>query len=427
MPAAAVPTRAALLPVSIPARFFAAAVIGQIGSWGCLAMAAPNVPGFLGGPGLPLASVHALTLGVLLMVAIGAAFQLLPVATQQPVRHERLMRATSWTFIPGVLVLVIGMAGALVPMMSVGGVLAATGLVLFVIVVADTLRRAKTLAVLAAHGWTALASLGAVVVLGLMLVADFHHGFLPDHARAAAAHFILGGYGFMGVLAIGFSYVLIPMFTLSAAPPPRLGYAALAFAIAALLTALAGTLAHVDPLLAIAGVLGLGASGLYLWAMRLCLKARVRRRLGTAFLLVRAGWALLPAALLLETMVALGVPIPGEHTLFAFLTLFGWLLTFLLGILQKILPFLGAMHATVPGARLVSTAELTTEWPLRVHAACHAVAVVTVALGISFTAPSLVASGAMAGVIGAIAFGWFVLGVWRRIPRLAVPTWQGSR
>ena len=75
--------RGRLLPTSLPFRFFTTAVIFHVGAWIMLLIGADDVAGYEGGLGQPLAALHLLTLGVLAMTAMGAAFQLLPVATRQ--------------------------------------------------------------------------------------------------------------------------------------------------------------------------------------------------------------------------------------------------------------------------------------------------------------------------------------------------------
>ena len=69
-----------LLSASIPFRFFGSAVFFYALAWLALFWAAPSVPTFAGGLGWPLAALHLVTLGVLVMTAIGASLQLLPVA-----------------------------------------------------------------------------------------------------------------------------------------------------------------------------------------------------------------------------------------------------------------------------------------------------------------------------------------------------------
>ena len=63
---------------------------------------------------------------------------------------------------------------------------------------------------------------GLLVGSALALALDYEQSdCLPDHAAVALAHLILGGFGFMGMLALGFSHILVPMFALGAAPAKR--------------------------------------------------------------------------------------------------------------------------------------------------------------------------------------------------------------
>lgn len=404
-----------LLPASIPFRFFAAAVAFHIAAWAVLAIGAEDAPEFRGGPGLPLAALHLLTLGVMTMTAMGAAFQLLPVATKQPIRWVWATQLAAWLFVPGVALLAIGMARTALLTMSLGALLTFGGLAVFAVILADNLRRASGLGVVAAHGWAALASLAALAGLGLLLVGDFGAALLADHARAALAHAVIAVYGFMGLLAIGFSHVLVPMFALSPAPPSAQGYSALGAAAIAIVVAAVGALAASDALLALAAAIGLAAAGLHVWTFAAVMRARMRKRLGLSFVLVRGAWACLPLSLAAGLALALGIEPPGGVTLFGFIALFGWLLTFLLGILQRIMPFLGSMHATKAGGRPPLVSQLTPERPLRLHAACHGAALALVALGIVVGSPAILRAGALIGLVGALAFGWFALGVIQRV------------
>jgi len=98
-----------LLPPSIPFRFFGAAVVYHLLAWGALLAGAEYVPRFAGGLGWPLAALHLVTLGVLVMTAIGASLQLLPVATRRSVGTTRWPAAVWWLYTPGVAVLALGM------------------------------------------------------------------------------------------------------------------------------------------------------------------------------------------------------------------------------------------------------------------------------------------------------------------------------
>ena len=384
-----------LLPPSLPFRFFAAAAALHIALWCVLLLAGEEATSFRGGLGPALAAVHLLTLGVLTTTAIGAAVQLLPVATRRALAGVWPIKLVFWLTVPGLIVLIAGMY-AYHPLVMIAGAVATTaGLLVFAGLLADNLRRAGSMPVVAAFGWAAFAALIALVALGLALSVDFKLGFLGDHAATALAHMILGGFGFMGMLALGFSHVLVPMFALSSAPAKRPAYAAFVAAALAIVLGTAG-IAHLS-------------------LMRAALTTGMRKRLGLSFILVRAAWA----ALLLTIPVGLAALYdlagPNGATLFGLVLLGGWLMTFLFGILQRIIPFLASMHVTQPKGAPPLLSELAAQRPLAVHAACHGVAVVGLAAAIVLDNGLVVRGAAAVGLIGALAFAVFTGDVLRRV------------
>ncbi len=100
--------------------------------------------------------------------------------------------------------------------------------------------------------------------------------------------------------------------------------------------------------------------------------------------------------------------------LFGF-ALFGWLLTFLMGILQRIVPFLAAMNAAKAGQTPPTLSDVSVEMPLKIHAAGHFAALALVAAGIVADAGAVIMAGALAGLAGAAAFLWFVADTLRRM------------
>ena len=404
-----------LLPASIPFRYFAAAVSFHILAWLVLLTAADEFPGFSGGPGTILAAIHLLTLGVLAMTAMGAAFQLLPVATQRPLAQTWPARLSFWLLTPGIFMLTYGMASGNEAAMIAGGVSVTASFVLFAVIVADNLRRARDMPIVAAHGWGAIVSLAGFTTLGLALIVNFSTGFLPDHLSASLAHMILAGFGFMGLLAFGLSHVLIPMFTLSHTLPSHLGWREFWLACTACALATFGALTDHPAGLAVAALMGLGAGGIYLWLMSTSLQTGMRKRLGLSFILIKLSWAALIACLVLGLAMALGAPIPNGTTLFGFILLAGWLLTFLTGILQRIMPFLASMHVAGAGGKPVLLSELTADLPLKVHAGCHVSAVLLCSLGIVTNSAMLARFGASLGVTGALAFAAFTFLILNRL------------
>jgi hypothetical protein len=405
-----------LLPASIPFRFFAAAAIFHILLWLVLLAGAGEAVGFRGGLGSTLASVHLLTLGVLTTTAIGASVQLLPVATRRTLHAVWPIKLVFWLTVPGMLALIGGMYLAQTSMLITGAVITTAGLLLYCGLLADNLRRASGLAVVGAYGWTALAALVLVIALGVALVFNEEAGFLPDHGAAALAHLILGGFGFMGLLVLGFSHILVPMFALASAPAKRPSFASFAAAAAALILGTLGALIGNRDVLAAAVLVGLAAAALHLWLMVRVLKTGMRKRLGLSFVLVRVAWVMLPATLLVGLAALYGLAGKNGATLFGFLLLFGWLLTFLFASLQRIMPFLASMFVPPPasgGTAIVS--ELAGARSLKLHAVCHATALAVLASAIILDDAMVARVGSAIGLVGAIAFAWFTADIIRRM------------
>lgn len=400
-----------LLPASVPFRFFIAASVFHVLAWVALIAGADQVPGFVGGTGPVLAAIHLATLGVFAMTAIGASYQLLPVVTRKPLARTWPTHLSFLLFLPGVCILTWGMAVHDTTLMLPGAVLVCLGLAVFAVLTADNLRRAGSVPVVAAHGWVALAALLGLAALGVTLIVDFDAGFLGRHTDLAVLHMVLASYGFMGMLVLGLSLVLVPMFVLSRSLPTRPGWAQLGLGAAGLVLFSAAYGLQSGPLAWLAWALAAGAAGIYAWLMRAALRSSMRRRLGLPFIQIRAGWGLLAASLVLGGLLLIGVPVPNGPSLFGFVLLAGWLLTFLTGVLQRIMPFLASMHAAGKSGLPPLLSELTSEGALKVHMFCHFAALALCAAGIVLDMAIVVRAGAAVGAVGAVSFAVFTVNV----------------
>jgi hypothetical protein len=396
-----------LLPPSIPFRFFLAASGFQVLAWLVLLFGAGDLAGFTGGLGPVLAAIHLLTLGVLAMVAMGASYQLLPIATRQSLRRVWPTRASFWLMLLGVPVFTIGMGGGGAGWLHGGTALVSAGLLVFAALTADNVRRAGSMPLVAGHGWAAMVALVVLVTLGIALVVDFDTGFLGDRAGVTLIHMSVAAFGFMGLLVLGFSHILIPMFALSRRLPAKAGWAHLWLGIVGMIVFSAGVLVSSDWVVFAGAAIGLAAALTYIWVMLQAMKTAMRKRLGLAFLLIRAAWGMLAASLVLGLALLLGMPIPNGAALFGFLLLAGWLLTFLTGILQRIMPFLASMHAAGNGGKPPRLSELTPVRPAQVHVVCHFLALAIVAVGIVLDATVLIQMGILIGLAGAVSFALF--------------------
>lgn len=407
-----------LLPLGIPLRFSLAAAVYHVLAWLALVASAGKALSFGGGLGWPLATLHLFTLGVFGMTALGAAAQLLPVATRQSPVGERALKAIWWLYVPGVAAVALGMGEARPWVLAAGALAVGLALLVWSALVARHLAGARGMPGVAAHAWVALASLWILLASALLLVAGWLAWPAPGRQLLVPMHLLFAPFGFMGMLALGLSYILVPMFAL--APPPRdavqLGSCALL--VAALGCAAGSLLADAGWLRALAWSCAVVGVMLHVQSMRRTLAAGMRKELGRSFVLVKLAWAALVLALVLGGLAWAGAEVPRLRAGLG-LCVLAWLLAFVLGILQRILPFLAALHAAAGRRRGPTASSLTHEGCLRVHFACHLAAFALLALGVALDSAVVARLGALAGLAGALAFAGFCLQLVRRLRRAA--------
>jgi hypothetical protein len=393
-------SRSRLLPMSLPFRYFGAAAGFQLMAWAVLLLAFRDFISFEAGLGPVFGALHLVTLGVLAMSAIGATLQLLPVATRQPVRALWAVKLVWWLLVPGTLVFALGAALYRPQTMALGAMAIVIAFAIYGGLLFKNLVGARGMKVVVAHGWAALACLLGLAATGLAVVGRYEHGWALDHAALRSAHLVLASYGFMGLLSFGLSTFLLPM--LAVAPPPSALTikAILGTSITALLL---GSLGFVLP----AALLGLAAAAAHVIAMERSLRARLRQPLGASFLLVRVSWACLLASLALAALMALDLAPPRAPLLFGLLLVPGWLLTFLLGVLQRIVPFLASVHASSSTRGTPVISALTPVRLLASHRVLHLLALSLLLAAAATGSPWLSLAGAAAGLAGAVAFAAF--------------------
>ncbi len=390
-----------LLPPSIPFRFFMVAMICYMLFWVTLFFNAADLTGYMIGSGPLLSMIHIATLGILTMTVIGASLQLLSVATRKAFRGFWICRLLSWVYIPGFMLLAYGMfQGEHLGMMG-GAILTAIGLLIFFYLIINNIRGVQGMAAIMAHCWTAMLSLIGLLILGIMLIIDMEHGFMSDHLAMVLSHFILAIFGFMSLLAMGFSYILVPMFALAPAPSEKIGRLSVASNTLAIIAILVGVNIYLNWVSLIGIFLAMVGVGVYLYGMMRVYGARMRKRLGTPFLLIRVGWAMLGLTIIWGAAGLMGYWSETGHTLFGVLAVVGWLLTFLTGILQRIIPFLSSMHTSGSGGIPMLASSMADERLLMVNAVGHLSGLAVVSFGVILDIFVIIKIGAVLGFIGA--------------------------
>lgn len=405
--ASVIVSKSRLLPASVPMRFFATAVVFHFLAWGALLVDPARVPRFGGGLGWPLAALHGVTLGVLVMSAIGASLQLLPVATRQAVWSRRAPALLWWLYTPSVAALMVGMGAGHVAALAAGAAGVVVTVLAWMALLARNLAGARGMPGVVLHAWGAVAALvGLLASAGSLAFAYAGVPPLIERGSALALHLVLAAYGVMGLLTLGLSYVLVPMFTLAPVPDDRRVLASGACAIAALVLATLAAFGVVPELMRGAALaLGAVSVALHLWLMRRAGADGMRKPNGAWWTLARVAWGALVASLALAALELAALPLPGAPTLFGLVLVGGWLLGFLLAVLQRIVPFLASMHAG--GRRPPTPSALTAERPLALHLWAHLGALALLALAVLLDSAVLAAVAAVLGAAGALAYAVF--------------------
>jgi len=406
-------------PIRTPLKFFLVApVFGVLA--GILLIAYPEL---LSNRWLPatLAFAHLLTLGVGTMVMLGALFQVLPVVSNRAIPADQVIAPlVQHGLVWGTLTLAAGFLTMWGWLFGLAAFLLASGFGLFVSAFGTGLVRARPAGDTTVTLRLAALSLVATVVLGGMQLSLHlwpEAGLYQPHQTQL--HAFVGGLGWVLLLVMGVSFQVIPMFHVAPAFPHwvcrRLPLVVFATNAAVLLAG--------HPVAAYALPLTMVAAILYATEALKVLMARKRKLVDYTVRFWQLGLSQLIAAALL----ALGLifteggawRMPLESLLGLMFTL-GFALSVMLGMLQKIVPFLIYLHLqrmTLANPQSVTVklphmkALIPTEcsrWQYRLQ---------LVLLPCIYLAPWAPRISVVAGLLLVAAFGWLghcLWGAWRQ-------------
>lgn len=315
-----------------------------------------------GFPTLPLAApqtlvlVHLVVIGWLSLLLCGALFQFVPVLIAKPLYNNTLPLPALIFLVAGLLTLLSGflqLAGILTqatPLLPFGALLLITGFAIALYDLARTLWAARPLPLQARFVAVALVCLAITVTFGTIFSFAFSALVSSGPLLAIAAlglplHVIAGLGGWLTLAAVGVSYRLLAMFMLApeleGARPQAvfwLGTVGLTIAIVGglVLLLMQGTIL---PALAVGGVVGVVALGLYGADIVHLYRARRRRVIELNSRMAAFALGSLAACVLLAiALIALG-RFTDHVGAVVFLVIFGWLTGLGLAKLYKIVAF----------------------------------------------------------------------------------------
>lgn len=369
-----------------------------------------------------LALTHALTLGFLAMVMLGALLQMLPVVAGSPLPAPRLV---AWlTHLPlafGTVALMSGFLSGAPVAFGIAIALLGTGIAVFLAAAAISLVRAVTSVTVSGIRFAA-AGLAITLLLGLalsLLRAGWWTAAAEATAKAtAAAHVAFGLLGWVLLLVVGVAYQVVPMFQITPPYPPRLARWLPGALFALLLLHAAAPLLFPAAAVLVDAAL---AGGILLFAVAtLRLQSRRRRKLPDVTL---DFWRLGMASLIACVAVWLGAQLwplwaksAAYPLLLGVLFIGGFAVSVVTGMLYKIVPFLAWFHlqaqlqaraGTIPTMREM-IAEPRTRWQFYLHLATCALLI-----GAVLWPPLVLAAGSV------LAFSALLLGfnLWSAVQR----------
>jgi hypothetical protein len=336
-------------PLRLPGEHFAAALLFWLAGALGLIWVAPDIAQGLFPLPRVVAVVHLFALGWITTTIMGALYQFLPVALLVPIRSERAAHASFALFVPGLILFVGGMLTSSHGTLLGGTVLFGTGLLLFAVNLAATLKAApdRNLTWWALAG--ALVSLVSSVVLGMLLTGNLRWSYLGgDRFLALGVHLHVAIAGWVMLVIVGVAHRLLPMFLLSHGAPERMGRLAVGMLSAgvALLLVLHHALTPLSTIV-IAALLG-GGTISFLAQAALYFRHGNKPRLDPGLRLVALALGFLALGLILAPLfLTYGLSAPRLATGYV-LVLMSALSLFVAGHYYKILPFLVWYHRFGP-------------------------------------------------------------------------------
>ena len=354
-----------------------------------------------------LALVHVVALGWITLAILGASYQLIPVAIEQPLWSERLARWQLAALVAGI--------GGMVSHFWTGrwaGLAWAAGLVgagalAHVVNVTLTLRSVARWTFTARSLALGLAGLALTVGFGITLAVTHGRDTFPGGVLSAVqAHFHVALFGWIAPMILGVAARVYPMFLL--APEPggrgaRVQLWGLGLGVPALTAGLLlGRLTLLVPgAAAVAAALAVHATWVIHFARR-----RKRPAFDSGLRFALTGTAYLVPGAALGLILALGGG-PRVAIAYAIVALGGWVSLTIVGMMLKIVPFLVWYRVYAPRAGREPVPMLAQlSWP---SAECWAYGLLTggtLALALAVTTgvrPAIMAS-ATAVAAGAVAF-----------------------
>ncbi|WP_070119795.1 hypothetical protein [Bacillus marinisedimentorum] len=291
------------------------------------------------------AAAHLLLLGWAVMVTMGAMYQLIPVVFLTPIWNERFGFVQFAVTAAGITSFAAALA--LYPAAIVWtGTLTLIGILMFLFQMVMTIKSQPKWDILHLFIATALAFLFAAIGMGIMLAVNLQSGVgWVNHEALLKTHILFGINGWFTLLIFGFSYKMVPMFSLSHGFTMKWSKYVYSFYMAGLAVLTASYFLSSKSLMQAGAVLLLAGFSFFLYHIKEIIGKRIKKKLDKPFMFSLAaavfGWLVHAAG-----TIAVFTPdvTPVMYAILIYLYIMGWIIFSILGYLYKIVPFLWWTH-----------------------------------------------------------------------------------
>jgi hypothetical protein len=285
-------------------------------------------------------AAHLLVLGWALMVAMGSMYQLVPVAFLTKIWNEKFGFVQFFVTAIGITTFAAALYWS--PQSTViPGVLTLLGILMFLFQMAMTLRRQAGPTILTAFVGTALFFLLITIFLGISLIYCLKTGVGAEYYQAMfKSHLLMGLAGWFTLLIFGFSYKMVPMFSLSHGFPMVQARYVYGVYVSGLVITVISFFVNQSLLLKLGFLLLLGGFSIFSWHFSIIIKKRLKKRLDKPFSFALAaigfGNLIYLAAFVLSWSSQFSSFI--GPLIYAYIMM--WIILSIVGYLYKIVPFL---------------------------------------------------------------------------------------
>lgn len=289
-------------------------------------------------------AAHFLLLGFAVMIAMGSMYQLVPAAFSTPIWSESFGFVQLVVTAGGITLFSI-LLGMNPKYVLYGGIMAIGGILMFIVQMVMTILQQKKKTIMTAFVLGALICFFLTIAAGFWLMWNIAFASITNHSTVLYSHIVLGVAGWFTLLIFGFSYKLVPMFSLSHshsmkwAKPTFFTYIVGLFVMLGAFWTGSGLMRTIGWFLLFLGFVFFSLD------IEAILAKRLRKNLDKPFsftlLAICIGLGIHFLALLLD-IISVDNPAIWGWLIFLYVT--GWIIFSILGYLYKIVPFLWWSH-----------------------------------------------------------------------------------